>query len=104
MHDEASEIGRLMAQIEGNDCHVIRLLDLPTDAKLDTLSEAAFFILDWKLHDDAACGEGWEDAPLVVAPRGLEGQHIAANLEFLKRSESEDLPQYSFSQMKIPVP
>jgi hypothetical protein len=85
VHEQASEIGRLMAQIEGNDCHVIPLVDLPSDAKLDTLSEAAFFILDWKLHDVQRAGETGEDVPLVMAPRGLEAQYIAANVEFLKK-------------------
>src|ERR1700686_2919403 len=74
-----------MAQIEQKDCHVIRLLDLPTDAQLDNLSEAAFFILDWKLHDMQHAAGIENEVPLIVAPRGLEAQHIAANLEFLRK-------------------
>src|SRR5450756_1057833 len=82
---ENSEIDQLAKQIEDDNCHVIRIPQLPTDAQLDTLTEAAFFILDWNLHNVQAAAALVGNFPLVRTPQLLIKQHIEDNLDFLKK-------------------
>lgn len=79
-----SEIDQLANQIQTENCHVIRISDLPSDAQLDTLAEAAFFILDWNLHPVHSV-DGNNGLPLVKVPSTLSGKHIRANIDFLKK-------------------
>lgn len=82
---EQSEIDQLAKQIESDNSHVIRIPELPTDEQLDTLTEAAFFILDWNLHAIQTEAGMPGDIPLVHVPRGLARAHVDSNIDFLKK-------------------
>lgn len=80
-----SEIDLLAKQIEADNCHVIRIPELPTDEQLTTLTEAAFFILDWNLHNIQLEAGIAGDLPLVQMPPQLARAHVTDNLKFLKK-------------------
>lgn len=80
-----SEIDLLAKQIEADNCHVIRIPELPTDEQLTTLTEAAFFILDWNLHNIQLEAGIAGDLPLVQRPPQLAKAHVTDNIEFLKK-------------------
>lgn len=82
---EDSEIIELAKQIEKEDCHVIKIKQLPTDGELDNLTEAAFFILDWNLYNIQAEANSSDDVPTVRLPQGLTKKHIQENIQFLKK-------------------
>lgn len=80
-----SEISQLASQIEKENCHVIKIPQLPTDEQLNTLTEAAFFILDWNLYNIQTDSQSADDLPIVRPPQTLKTSHIQANLRFLKK-------------------
>lgn len=83
--DDAAEISALAKQIEDQNCHVVRMSNLPNDAQLDTMSEAAFFVLDWNLAAGNVKAEDVDQLPLVRVGATLSGSQIKQNIEFLKR-------------------
>lgn len=95
---EGTEIDRLAKQIENDNCHVIKIPLLPTDDQLSTLAEAAFFILDWNLHNIQAEAGIAGDAPIVRIPQALTRAHTKANIEFLnKLRERRFAPVFIFT-------
>jgi len=80
-----SNIGLLATRIEAENCYVIKLLKLPTEKQLVSLTEAAFFILDWNLHNIQAEAGISGDIPILRTPSGLSKKHVNANLQFLKK-------------------
>lgn len=93
-----SGIEQLAKQIEDDNCHVIRIPQLPTDEQIYTLTEAAFFILDWNLHNIQREAGVPDDVPLVKIPQGLTKAHVKANLNFLaKIRERRFAPVFIFT-------
>lgn len=97
-----SDIDLLAKQIEEDNCHVIRISSLPADEKLNALTDAAFFILDWNLHNVQADAGIGGDIPLVRTPQRLSKAHVQANIAFLKKiRERRFAPIFIFTNEDI---
>ncbi|AMP06516.1 hypothetical protein [Collimonas pratensis] len=100
--DPNSSISKLADQIEAENCHVIRIPKLPTDAQLDSLTEAAFFILDWNLYNIAVDAELADEMSGIKLPEGLSKEHIQENIAFIKKiRERRFTPIFIFTNEDI---
>ncbi len=96
VNDSNTEIAQLMAALEQEHCHVVKLGSLPDPAATNNLNGASLFILDWNLHPIDEVQEG------VRIPDRLRKEYELKNIEFLKNlKEVQFAPVFIFTHEDI---
>lgn len=92
--DTPDPINQIVAVIESQNCHAVKLRKIPSKEQAKNFTGASFFILDWEFNPltKEEISEG------VQVPANLKNRKIKENLNFIEQiNESQFIPIFIFT-------
>jgi len=83
VNDPAANIQKVLGQIATLHIPVVKYVDIPSDEEVLNFKSLAFVLLDWRLIKPEVSSKDLGNG--VTIPAGLEDEHTARNIKFIKR-------------------